>query len=92
MWGQVILYFVYMGIPSRDKYDQKTSQTPSEETIIGYLCFKYFFFFAPLRGYVYRRNISIFDLHLVSILAWKIPRTEEPGGLQSTGSQRIRND
>ena len=24
-----------------------------------------------------------------SILAWKIPRTEEPGRLQSTGSQRI---
>ena len=24
-----------------------------------------------------------------SILAWKIPRTEEPGGLQSTGSQRL---
>ena len=23
-----------------------------------------------------------------SILAWKIPRTEEPGGLQSMGSQR----
>ena len=22
-----------------------------------------------------------------SILAWKIPKTEEPGGLQSTGSQ-----
>ena len=22
-----------------------------------------------------------------SILAWRIPRTEEPGGLQSTGSQ-----
>ena len=22
-----------------------------------------------------------------SILAWKIPRTEEPGGLQSTGSK-----
>ena len=22
-----------------------------------------------------------------SILAWKIPRTEKPGGLQSTGSQ-----
>ena len=26
------------------------------------------------------------------ILAWKIPRTEEPGGLQSKGSQRIRHD
>ena len=25
-----------------------------------------------------------------SILAWKISRTEEPGGLQSMGSQRIR--
>ena len=27
-----------------------------------------------------------------SILAWKIPWTEEPGGLQSLGSQRIRHD
>ena len=24
-----------------------------------------------------------------SILAWRIPRTEEPGGLQSTGSHRV---
>ena len=27
-----------------------------------------------------------------SILAWIIPQTEEPGGLQSTGSQRVRHD
>ena len=27
-----------------------------------------------------------------SILAWKIPRTEEPGGLQFMGSQRVRHD
>ena len=27
-----------------------------------------------------------------SILAWKIPRTEEPGSLQSMGSQRVRHD
>ena len=27
-----------------------------------------------------------------SILAWKIPWTEEPGGLQSMGLQRIRQD
>ena len=26
-----------------------------------------------------------------SILAWEIPRTEEPGGLQSMGSQRVRH-
>ena len=25
-------------------------------------------------------------------LAWKIPWTEEPGGLQSTGSRRVRHD
>ena len=27
-----------------------------------------------------------------SILAWKIPRTEEPGGLQSMGLQRVMHD
>ena len=26
-----------------------------------------------------------------SVLAWRIPRTEEPGGLQSLGSQRVRH-
>ena len=28
----------------------------------------------------------------LSILAWKIPWTEEPGGLQSTGLQRVGRD
>ena len=28
----------------------------------------------------------------VSVLAWKIPWTEEPGGLQSLGSQRVGHD
>ena len=28
----------------------------------------------------------------LSILAWKIPWTEEPSGLQSMGSQRVRHD
>ena len=27
-----------------------------------------------------------------SILAWRIPRTEEPGRLQSTGLQKVRHD
>ena len=27
-----------------------------------------------------------------SILGWRIPWTEKPGGLQSMGSQRVRND
>ena len=29
---------------------------------------------------------------LSSILTWGIPRTEEPGGLQSKGSKRVRHD
>ena len=27
-----------------------------------------------------------------SILAWRIPRTEEPGGLQFMGSERVGRD
>ena len=27
-----------------------------------------------------------------SILVWEIPWTDEPGGLQSMGSQRVRHD
>ena len=27
-----------------------------------------------------------------SIIAWEIPWTEEPGGLQSMGSERVRNN
>ena len=27
-----------------------------------------------------------------SILAWRIPRTEEPSGLWSMGSQKVRHD
>ena len=27
-----------------------------------------------------------------SILPWRVPWTEEPGGLQSMGSQRVRRD
>ena len=29
---------------------------------------------------------------LFSILAWKIPGTKDPGGLQSMGSERVRHD
>ena len=27
-----------------------------------------------------------------SVLAWRVPWTEEPGGLHFTGSQRVRHD
>ena len=38
------------------------------------------------------RNGNLLQLPCSSILAWRVPWTEEHGGLQSTGSQRVRHD
>ena len=42
---------------------------------------------------VKKSQARLSDQHftLTSILAWEIPWTEEPGGLQSRGSERIRH-
>ena len=37
-------------------------------------------------------GMSVVYLSCSSMLAWRIPRTEEPGGLQSMGLQRVRLD
>ena len=49
----------------------------------AYVVSFYLFFKAHLE-----KEIAIYS----SILAWKIPWTEEPGRLQSTGSQRVRHN
>ena len=49
-----------------------------QETLVGYLCWE-------------DSLEKVMATHS-SILAWKIPWTEEPGGLQSMGSQRVRHD
>ena len=38
------------------------------------------------------RFLGVGDGNLLQFHAWKIPRTEEPGGLQSRGSQRVGHD
>ena len=38
------------------------------------------------------RRIDAFELWCWSTLAWEIPWTEEPGGLQSMGSLRVGHD
>ena len=38
---------------------------------------------------IYKNCILIINS---SILAWRIPRTEKPGGLQFVGSQRVAQD
>ena len=49
----------------------------------------------PRRG-IRKLGIFIFSEKAMaahsSTLAWKIPRTEEPGRLQSMGSLRVRHD
>ena len=49
-------------------------------------CF-FFFFFLIL---IYMATLGLATQS--SILAWIIPWIEEPGGLQSRGSQRVRHD
>ena len=56
-----------------------------------------------LIGYCYLGNSQVYEKNCYifmgvemathsSILAWRIPWTEEPGGLQSPGSQRVGHD
>jgi len=43
------------------------------------------------KGWVYQIPEKAMAPHS-STLAWKIPKAEEPGGLQSMGSQRVGHD
>ena len=45
----------------------------------------------PLRSLGWKDPLEKGTATHFSILAWKIPRTEEPGGLQSMGLQRVRH-
>ena len=38
------------------------------------------------------RFLGVGDGNLLQFHAWKIPRTEEPGGLQSRGSRKVGHD
>ena len=60
----------------------------------GKLKIAYYSFLRTLNLYFYILNLPLekeMATHS-SILAWEIPRVEEPGGLQSMGSQRVRLD
>ena len=58
---------------------QMVKQLPAmQETWVRYLCQE-----DPLEKEIAAHSI---------ILAWRIPWTEEPGGLQSMGSQRVGHD
>ena len=48
----------------------------------------FFFFLAIMYSLVLQKEIATHS----SIFAWRIPWTEEPGELQSMGSQRVRHN
>ena len=51
--------------------------------------------YTSIRGFLLIRILTTYSPEMAthsSIPAWRIPWTEEPGGLQSTGSQRVRHE
>ena len=66
--------------------------------MISDINFHIFFFFLHFKvGFKIKLLLWVFNLEEgkathSGILAWRIPWTEETGGLQSTGSQRVRYD
>ena len=46
--------------------------------------------FHPWIGKILWRRARASQVTLSSILAWRMPWTEEPGGLRSVGPQRVR--
>ena len=48
-----------------------------------------------LRGFTFTFHFPALEKEMAtnsSVLAWRIPGTEEPGGLPSLGSHRVRHD
>ena len=67
------------------------SPSPTESVRLFYISVS--LLLSRIQGYRY--HLSKFHIYVLvysSTLAWKIPWTEEPGGLQSMGSRRVRHD
>ena len=63
-------------------------QTQAPAGLLGLLLSLPFRFHPPLSTTDLEKETATHS----SILAWRIPQTEEPGGLQSRGSQRVKHD
>ena len=66
------------------KYEGSNFSTPLPTLVISFPVFFFFFFY-------YNHPEKAMASHS-STLAWKIPWTEEPGGLQSMGSLGVGHD
>ena len=75
------IFFYWCGVSYIDSVYFKPSLWPCDESNLMVVYDLFFFFFLE----------KAMAPHS-STLAWKIPQTEEPGGLQSMGSQRVGHD
>ena len=56
--------------------------------VVWIFIFILFYFFCHSNSHIVEKEMATHS----SILAWKIPWTEEPGGLMSMGSHRVEHD
>ena len=96
--GRQILYRLsHQGSPFKGRDDIQFTLTPiAREVLVDFICIKIAQMVKnmPAIQETWVQSLGLEDplekgmaTHS-SILAWRIPQTEEPGGLQSTGSQR----
>ena len=74
------------------------SSWPRDRTRVSHIGGRRFNLWATYRGKESKKEwiyVCILEKEMAahsSIIAWRIPWTEEPGGLQSVGSHRVRRD
>ena len=96
LWVTFRFQNLWLPIYNRKKFKKKKKRNRAFDTLNIYLNRSF--------GCVFCHDLTpvlLFPIHIhlekemaihSSILAWRIPWTEEPGGLQSTGLQRVGHD
>ena len=88
----VDFHFLFQGLLT--SWRERKKQNPEHSFCFAYVALSLYFFLVCAGSSLWRSGFSrekAMAPHS-STLAWKIPWTEEPGGLQSMGLRRVRHD